>query len=141
MSTGEKAAKEIETVLRNRDYPRLRELLTDDFVDHGAPPEAPPGPDGYVQTMRWVTDVLGIDYQVDDIIAVGEQIALRATARGVSTAPAFGLPATGKPFAMATMHWYRAEGDRLAEHWGVMDQLGMLAQIGALPEPGPPPES
>jgi hypothetical protein len=40
------------------------------------------------------------------------------------------------------MHWYRADGDRLAEHWGVVDQLGMLAQVGALPgapEPSPHP--
>ena len=135
MSAGEHAAREIETVLRQRDYQRLRELLTEDFVDHGAPPNALPGPDGYVQTMRYVTEVLGIAYQVEDVVADGEQVAVRATARGVSTLPAFGLPATGKPFEMATMHWYRAEGDRLAEHWGVMDQLGMLTQIGALPAP------
>lgn len=37
------------------------------------------------------------------------------------------------PFAMPTMHWYRAEGSHLAEHWGVLDQLVMLAQVGALP--------
>ena len=137
MTHGEHAAREIETVLRNRDYLRLRELLTDDFLDHGAPPDAPPGPDGYVDTMRWVTEVLGIEYQVDDVVAAGDQIALRATARGISHAPAFGCPATGKPFAMATMHWYRADGDRLAEHWSVMDQLGMLTQVGALPAPTP----
>jgi hypothetical protein len=39
---------------------------------------------------------------------------------------------------MATMHLYRAEGDRLAEHWGVRDELGVLWQTGALPPPGLP---
>ena len=124
-------------MLRNRDYGRLRELLTDDFVDHGALPEAQTGPDGYVQTMRWVTEVLGISYDVEGVVADGGQVAVRATATGVSTSPVFGLPPTGKRFAMATMHWYRADGDRLAEHWGVMDQVGMLAQVGALPAAAP----
>lgn len=135
MNPGERAAREIETVLHHHDYGRLRDLLTDDFVDHGAPPDARPGPDGYVQTMRFVTEVLNIDYQVDDVVARDDLIALRATARGVSTAPAFGFPATGKPFEMATMHWYRSDGGRLAEHWGVVDQWGMLLQIGAVPSP------
>ena len=135
MTPGEHAAREIEEVLRNRDYGRLRELLTDDFIDHGAPPDAASGPEGYVQTMRFVTEVLGVDYQVQDVVANGDQIALRATARGVNTVPAFGFPATGRPFTMEAMHWYRADGDRLAEHWGVIDQMGMLVQTGAVAVP------
>jgi len=46
-----------------------------------------------------------------------------------------GVPATGKPYAMPTMHLYRAEGDRIAEHWGVRDEYSVLVQIGALPPP------
>jgi len=33
------------------------------------------------------------------------------------------------------MHLYRAEGDRIAEHWGVRDEYSVLVQIGALPPP------
>jgi hypothetical protein len=36
---------------------------------------------------------------------------------------------------METMHIYRAEGDRLAEHWGVRDELGVLFQLGVLAPP------
>ena len=39
---------------------------------------------------------------------------------------------------MPTLHVYRTEGDRLAEHWGVRDELGVLQQIGALPKPPMP---
>jgi hypothetical protein len=39
---------------------------------------------------------------------------------------------------MPTMHLYRGEGDRLAEHWGVRDELTVLQQVGAIPTPPPP---
>jgi predicted ester cyclase len=142
MTPAERAARQVETVLRDRDFQGLRDLLTPSFTDHSAPPGTPPGPDGYVEFMRYVTESLGITYHLDDVVSAGDQVALRATAHGVHNVGAFGLPATGKPFAMSTMHWYRADGDRLAEHWGVVDQLGMLAQVGALPgapEPSPHP--
>jgi predicted ester cyclase len=133
MTPAEHAARQVGTFLQARDYAGLRSLLSDDFTDHGAPPGTPPGPDGYVQVMRYVTETLGITYELEDVVAAGDQVAVRATARGVHDADAFGFPATGRPFAMSTMHWYRAQDGRLAEHWGVLDQLGMLAQVGALP--------
>src|ERR1700690_3011172 len=138
MTPAERAARHIETVLHNHDFEGLRDLLTPGFTDHSAPPGTPTGPDGYVQVMRWVTEALGITYHVDDVLCAGDQVAIRATAHGTHNASALGFPATGRPFAMATMHWYRADGDRLAEHWGVVDQLGMLAQVGALPGPPAP---
>jgi predicted ester cyclase len=137
MTPAERAARDVETMLQNRDFQGLRDLLTPGFTDHSAPPGTPPGPDGYVQTMRYVTETLGITYHVDDVISAGDQAVVRATAHGVNNISAFGFPATGRPYAMSTMHWYRADGDRLAEHWGVLDQLGMLAQTGALPTPNP----
>ena len=133
MTAAERAAIEIQTVLAERDWDRLRALLTDDFIDHSAPPGTPAGPDGYVAVLTWVSDQLGISYTVEDVVADGEKVALRATARGVHDKPSFGFPATGRPFAMDTIHWYLARGDKLSEHWGVLDQLGMLMQVGALP--------
>jgi predicted ester cyclase len=82
--------------------------------------------------MRFVVEELGITYEVEDVVASGDHVVVRATAYGVHRMPLLGIPATDQPFSMATMHWYRARGDRLAEHWGVLDQLGMLAQVGAL---------
>jgi hypothetical protein len=46
-----------------------------------------------------------------------------------------GEAAAGKPYEMNTLHVYRTEGDRLAEHWGVRDELGVLVQLGVLPAP------
>jgi len=39
---------------------------------------------------------------------------------------------TGKSFEVDHIHIYRLEGDRIAEHWGVRDDLGTLRQLGHL---------
>jgi predicted ester cyclase len=115
------------------DLERFRDLVTDDFVDHGLPPGVvPPGPDGYIATLAWVKREMQVRYEVHDVIEAGEYVTVRATAHGVHRTGTLGVPATGLPYAMATMHLYRAEGDRLAEHWGVRDEWSVLVQVGAL---------
>jgi predicted ester cyclase len=118
---------------------RVRDLVTPDFVDHGAPPGLPPGSDGYIAVLRFLIDVMRVRYEVHDVVSGGDLVAIRATARGVHATDHLGVPATGKPYAMHTMHLYRAEGDRLAEHWGVRDEHSVLVQVGALPAPVLPP--
>jgi predicted ester cyclase len=43
-----------------------------------------------------------------------------------------GRPPTGRTFEVTSVGIFRVAGGRLAEHWGVFDQLGMLGQLGAL---------
>jgi predicted ester cyclase len=139
MSTpAERAAGAVLDAMNTRDLERIRDLVTDDFVDHGLPPGiVPPGPDGYIATLGWVTGVLQVTYEVHHVVADGDLVAIHATAHGVHASDSLGVPATEKPFAMPTMHLFRAEGDRLAEHWGVRDEWSVLVQVGAL-VPNPP---
>ena len=136
MTPAERAARAVLALLESGEVERVRDLVTDDFVDHGLPPGVvPPGPDGYVATLTWLRDVLRIRYEVHDVVAAGDRVAIRATAHGLHRSDHLGFTATGKPYAMATMHLFRAEGDRLAEHWGVRDEYGVLMQVGAIPPP------
>ena len=136
-STPEDLARRVLDAFTNGAVEQVGDLVTDDFVDHGAPPWAPQGRDGYLQILRFLTDVLHIRYEVHDVVAAGDKVAIRATAHGVHNTDHLGFPATGRPYAMPTMHLYRAAGGRLAEHWGVRDELSVLWQVGALPAPEP----
>jgi len=139
MTPTERAARAVLDALNDRQPERVRELVTAEFVDHGAPPGlVPPGPDGYIAVLRFLIDVLQLRYEVHDVVADGDKVAIRATAYGVHNTDHLGVPATGRPYAMPTMHLYRGEGDRLAEHWGVRDELTILQQVGAIPTPPPP---
>jgi predicted ester cyclase len=114
---------------------KIRDLVTDDFVDHGSPVPLPPGPEGYIAILTFVTTVLKVRYEVHDIVAAGDMVAIRATGHGVNAMSPQGVAVTGKPFAMKTAHFFKSRDGRLSEHWGVRDELDMLYQVGALTPP------
>ena len=138
MNKAEVLALAVLDAMNNGRPEEVADLVTEDFVDHAAPPGIPQGREGYVATLRFVTEVLKIRYAVHDIVADGDKVAVRATAHGVHNSDHLGFPATGRPYAMPTMHLFRAEGDLLAEHWGVRDELAVLWQVGALDRPPVP---
>lgn len=132
------ASRAVFEAINSKDLSRLDDLVTDDFVDHGSPFPLPPGPGGYRQVLTYVTQVLSLRYEVLDEFATSDRIVIRAVGHGTAVAPVHGAEFAGRPYAMTTVHIYRTDGDRLAEHWGVRDELGVLQQIGALPRPVPP---
>jgi predicted ester cyclase len=121
--------------MNTRQLDRIRDLVTDDFVDHGSPVPLPPGPDGYIAILTFVTSVLQIRYEVHDIISDGDTVAVRATAHGVNAVAPQGIEPTGRPFAMNTAHFFRSRDGRLCEHWGIRDELDVLYQVSALTPP------
>lgn len=126
---------ELMDAMNSRQLDRIRDLVTDDFVDHGSPVPLPPGPDGYIAILTFVTTVLQIRYEVHDEIADGDMVAIRATAHGVNAVTPQGIEPTGRPYAMKTAHFFRARDGRLCEHWGVRDEVDVLYQVGALTPP------
>lgn len=139
INTALPAAHAVFDAINSKDLSCLAWAVTEDFVDHGSPFPLPPGPEGYRQVLTFVTQVLSIRYEVLDEFATEDRIVIRAVAHGSAVAPVHGQEFAGRPYTMPTVHIYRTEGDRLAEHWGVRDELGVLQQIGALPKPSMTP--
>ena len=109
------------------------ELTTPDVIDHGAPPGGTRGREALKGTIRWIHS--GFDdlvYEVKDAFASNDKVVIRCTIRGTNTREWMGHQPTGKSFAVEHIHIYRLEGDRIAEHWGARDDLGMLRQLGHL---------
>jgi predicted ester cyclase len=46
-----------------------------------------------------------------------------------------GMPATGKRAEWTEVHVVRFANGKGVEHWGAIDRLGMLEQLGAIPSP------
>jgi len=137
-TTNESLADGVISAMNSRQLERIRDLVTDDFVDHGSPVPLPPGPDGYIAILTFVTTVLQVRYEVHDVVSAGDTIAIRATAHGVNAVSPPGVDVTGRPFAMKTAHFFRTRDGRLCEHWGVRDELDVLYQVGALTPPAIP---
>jgi predicted ester cyclase len=47
-----------------------------------------------------------------------------------------GIPQSGNRVEFTGISFYRIEGGKIAESWNSEDQLGLMRQIGAIPEPG-----
>ena len=131
------SALRVLDAINSGDLSCLPECVTQDFVDHGSPLPIPPGPEGYAQILTFVTQVLQIRYEMKDLITTDDRIVVRAIASGVGTSAFHGPEAAGRAYEMETIHIYRTEGTRLAEHWGVRDELGAMRRMGLVPEPQP----
>jgi predicted ester cyclase len=132
------ALQAIFEAINTKDLSCIPGAVTADFVDHGSPFPLPPGPGGYTQILTFVTRVLNIRYEVADMFWTDDRIVVRAEAHGRAVAAVHGAEFAGRPYVMPTIHIFRTEGERLAEHWGVRDELGVMIAIGAVPAPQPP---
>ncbi len=124
-------------VLNEGKFELLDELLAPEFVDHYPQQGVPPTREGLKQTLTALkTAFPDLRYTIDDAIVCGDQIVHRLTATGTMKGDFAGMPATGKRAVWTEIHIGRGVNGRLTEHWGLVDQLGMLVQLGIVPAPG-----
>jgi predicted ester cyclase len=74
------------------------------------------------------------------MIAEGDHVMTRLSAYGTQTGELFGIPATGKQFTMTAIALHRIANGKIVEHWSEKSTLGMMQQLGVIPEPGQPEE-
>jgi steroid delta-isomerase-like uncharacterized protein len=115
----------------------IDELTASNFVNHNAPPGLPPGLEGLKQfVVMYRAAFPDIQISIDDVIAEGDKVVIRWTARGTNTGPLFGMPATGKAATVTGITIERKVDGKSVEGWNNFDQLGMLQQLGVIPAPG-----
>ena len=124
-------------VLNTGNFGLLDELLAPEFVDHFPQPGFAPTREGIKETMKALrTAFPDLRYSIDDAITCGDQIVHRLTATGTMTGEFMGIAPTGKHATWSEIHIGRGINGRLTEHWALVDQLGMLVQLGIVPAPG-----
>ena len=113
--------------------------LADGFVEHDVAPGFPPTKAGVVQYFKMlVTAFPDLRMNVEDVIASGDKAVARVRVSGKHKGEIMGMPATGKSAAVNLIDITRFGDDGLArEHWGVVDQLALMQQLGVIPA-GPP---
>jgi predicted ester cyclase len=82
---------------------------------------------------RGFPDVVSL---IEDLIAEGDKVVARWRARATHRGEYGGVPPTGREVEFTGISVYRIEGNRIAESWTIEDELGLMRQIGAVPEPG-----
>ena len=113
--------------------------FADDFVEREEIPGLPPTKDGVLLYFRLLTAAFpDMRMDVQDVIASGDKAVARVRVSGTHQGEFMGIPATGNPVSLNLIDITRFGDDGLArEHWGVVDQLAMMQQLGVIPA-GPP---
>jgi steroid delta-isomerase-like uncharacterized protein len=119
------------------DPDALDELLVPDYVDHNIFPDQEPGLEGYKQAVAGFFSAFpDASITVEDMIAEADKVVTRYTFRGTHQGELMGIAPTGTEVTATGIGVHRVAEDMLVEEWGTRDDLGMLQQLGAIPEPG-----
>jgi steroid delta-isomerase-like uncharacterized protein len=122
-------------VLEAGDLGALNDLARADYVEHNPLPGQGTGRDGLRDRVSMLRQGVDQTFTLEDVIACDSKVVVRWTSHGTHVGEFLGIPPTGRSFSIAGIDIYRVEEGRLAEHWHVIDQLGMLQQLGILPAP------
>lgn len=118
----------------NHDDAVLYELVSEKFVDHNASPGLPAGRDGVKALFDAFHEAFaGFTGQIDDQVAELDKVVTRKTFRGRHVGHFMDLPPTGKDVRIEVIDIVRVADGKIVEHWNVVDQLGLMRQLGAPP--------
>jgi steroid delta-isomerase-like uncharacterized protein len=113
------------------DYDALHEIVSEDFVLH---PDDVTGVAGLTEMVEGYRSAIGdLRVRVDQQFTEDDFVATRFTILGTHTGELMGAPPTGRELAFSGITISRCHDGRLVEEWELVDTLGLLRQVGALP--------
>jgi steroid delta-isomerase-like uncharacterized protein len=132
---GKQTALQLYELVNAGQVEAIGELVTENYLEHDPLPGQGTGREGAIDRFSVLVGALAPHFTVEDVITEADRVVVRWTNAGTHIGEFAGVPATGRTFTIAGIDIYRVEGDLLAEHWHVVDQLAMLGQLGLLPDP------
>ena len=124
-----------EEVFNSGNLAAAEEYFGPDFFNYAGPPDWPHGPEGIRRTVTMLrTAFPDLHYTIEEVVVEGETIAARWTARGTHQGmlqgPMGSIPASGRQVAFQGLTMGRVVDGKAGESWVIMDQAGLLRQIG-----------
>ncbi|MDX3901447.1 MAG: ester cyclase [Sphingobium sp.] len=114
----------------------LEELYTPDYVHHNEAfyPGLKPGLAAFKEALHArAGGISDFDVEIEQLIAEGDKVVARFVLTGRHSGSFQGIAATGRTVRITATDIYRFEDGRIAEGWAMMDFLGFLQQVGAMP--------
>jgi steroid delta-isomerase-like uncharacterized protein len=126
-----------ELAFNQGDLTIVDELLALDSVTHipaWGMPARRMGLKLFIASLR--TAFPDLHCTIEDEILEGGRSAAHWTMRGTHMGVFLGSPPTGRAIVAKGTIFARIENGRIAENWILVDQLGILQQLGIVPPPG-----
>lgn len=115
----------------------LGEVVASDMVDHDPyNPHANEGLEGAKKTIAMYREAFpDVSFEIEDQVAEGDKVVTRWAGTGTHEGTLMGVEPTGKRSTTTGITIDRIEGGKIVESWSSWDTLGMMQNIGAIPEP------
>jgi steroid delta-isomerase-like uncharacterized protein len=120
-----------EATTNSFDPAAIDEQVGDDFFDHAA--GARLGPEGVKQHIQGLKVVFpDLHVTIEDIVAEGDKVAVRARWQGTHSADFRGISASHKQVKFSGMVFWRIADRKIRERWASVDLLGPLKQAAGM---------
>ena len=132
------ARRFVDEVCNGRKLDAADALFSADHVYHDpGSPWAGQGPAG-------IKDVIGVYHRgvkdarwdVHAMSETGDTVVMRWTGSGTHTGELLGIPPTNRKVRVDGIWMFRVAGGKIVESWNCWDTLGMLQQLGVVPQMG-----
>lgn len=126
----------VDEAINRKNLDAIDELVAEDFVERVPFPGQGPGPGGLRHAIGiFLSAFPDIQWVLDEQVAEGERVVSRFTWTGTHRGEFLGIPPTGKPVKVWGVVMDVVRDGTLRESRIIMDTLGLLQQLGAVPAP------
>ena len=126
----------IATALTQHNLDVLDDLFHVDYVELDPAPGQGPGLAGL---KAWLATYFAafpdVRWTVEEQLGEGDRVVSRSTWQGTHQGPFMGIPPTGRQVTVAAWTMDRVADGKIAESRIIMDLVGLLQQVGAIPTP------
>ena len=126
--------KFVEEYQGENDLTVLYEIVSPELVNHT--PMFPNAPGGPIE-VKTIFDMFraafdGFAVEILDQLAEGDKVVTYKAFSGVHTGDFMGIAPTGTAVRFTVIDIVRLRDGQFVEHWGMVDQLDLLRQLGAI---------
>jgi steroid delta-isomerase-like uncharacterized protein len=126
----------VEEVINKKNVDAINQLVAEDFVEHVPFPGQGPGREELKHVIStFLSAFPDIQWILEEQIAEGQTVVSRFTMTGTHRGEFLGIPPTGKLVNVWGVVIDVVKDGKFAESRIIMDTLGLMQQLGAIPSP------
>jgi steroid delta-isomerase-like uncharacterized protein len=113
----------------------LDKYITSDVKEHNPDPSVKSTGIQYTkdQVSMYYTAFPDMKIQIDEVFGDGDKLAIATTFTGTNKGSLMGNPPTNKKVTSKGIEFVQFKDEKITDHWGVYDSLGMFQQLGIIP--------
>jgi len=130
----------VEETINRKNLDAIDELVAENFIEHVPFPGQGPGRDGLRHAIGTLLHAFpDMHWTLDEQIGEGEKVVSRFRWTGTQHGEFLGIPPSGRSVTVWGVVMDLVRDGVLSESRIIMDTVGLLQQLGAIPAPGKAP--